>query len=257
MVGIKRLKFKMYCLQPGTGDKSKPSVINQKLTQLEKTLKKIDQWTNGYEGYDYPINKAKGNISEFIVEEIPRPTLVLPEYSGIDLFLSFTYKICTGKSIAITSRERRISKLLEKLFQGVGDSFSRAEFEIVGKKNSGIFVRKPLPQQIKETLRSMEILLPPLKGKIDESYDGILEQTNSKDDCPQVKLVLLNSYVDLICNCESIPVQTLKKSYDTIVTVFAKSTYDGVNRLPSQVDLTRIKIHKGQRNLNDFLFNQP
>ncbi|MDE2760329.1 MAG: hypothetical protein OXH90_08555 [Paracoccaceae bacterium] len=247
-----RLSFKIYGLQPKENTSLNAEVFVHKLDLLIKTLKETDQWVNGTEGSRYNIQNLRMGSVEVVLEEIPPDTLFQQEDSVIDSFQIFASKINRGSEILLDKSSKVIAKNIHDLCAGVGQSFSHAEFKIDGKKSSKIILDQSFQKRAEKTLHNLVPTVPMFKGTVYECYDGSLKEVDLRKPTPKARLILFVNKIELMCNCKSIPIQTLRDSLDKPVTVYAKATYNGVKRLPTRLDLTRIEILNNPKQLSEW-----
>ena len=252
MVKNKRLKYKIYGLQPENDHKVDLGVFVKKLGLIEKTLRKTDYCVNGHEGFDYLIQNLNSGSAEVVLEEIPKTPLIQPDNSPIEVFQNHVSNIGNGKGHTIEKSNKEVAELIKEICTGVKQSFSHAEFGIDGEESSTVLLDKSFQEKAKKTTDELRKTYPLFKGTVYESYDGYLKEVDLRNDIPKARLVLFVNKIDLKCNCKSIPITTLRNSLDKPVTVYAKAIYNGISRLPTLLDLTRIDILKQAKNLSDW-----
>lgn len=252
MVKNKRLNFKIYGLQPENDHKVNLGVFVKKLDLIEKTLRKTDYCVNGHEGFDYLIQNLNSGSAEVVLEEIPITPLLRPDNSPIEVFQNFVSNIGNGKGHTIEKSKIEVAELIKEICTGVKQSFSHAEFGIDGEESSKVLLDKSFQEKAKITTDELGKTFPLFKGTVFESYDGYLKEVDLRNDTRKARLVLFVNNIDLKCNCRFIPTPILRKSLDKPVTVYAKANYNGLSRLPTILDLTRIDILKQAKKLSDW-----
>ncbi len=252
MAKNKQIHFKMHGLKKDTDDLVSPSTFGKKLMLLEKALKQMDQNANGEKGYNYRIKDLKIGSVEIVLEEIPQHPLPPPKRSGIEEFHSFAAKVSKLDSASFDFSNKVMLETLKDLCIGIEKSFSHAEIGVEGENSTKIILDKTFQNKAKKTVEDMEKGLPLFRGTVYENRDGYLKEVDLRKDLRLAKLILFFNEIELQCHCKSIPIETLRASLNKAVTVSAKATYDGINRLPTILDLINIEILSEPKDLTEW-----
>lgn len=247
-----QLYFKIYGPNLEYGyDKVNFEVLVKKFTLLEKALKDTSRLINGKEEFNYIVEELNIGSAELVLEEVPIDQTLFEIKSGVTTFLEYASNINEGREKVFNFSDINLVKTFKDLCKGTGQSFSYAEFGD-NSRIPTITINKPFLEKASLVYLGLNNKYPNYKGEAYESFYGTLKEVDLRKEIPRAKLILKGVNVEIACFCKAISITKLRDSLNKPVSVLARSTYNGVDRLPTRLDLTEITIIKNAKPLSSW-----
>lgn len=218
-------------------------IFVQKFGQLLRALRTSDIIVNGKVSYDYVISALDTSHSAAVTIREKQKSRERPN-SSIDYF--------ERAATAIYNGDRNLERLnptlvrnVQKLSSGVAKRFAHAEIAFADE--NVIRIDDFLQQQVQTAYDVLTLPHHGTRGRFycgiaTGSFDGFLKEIDARGTMLRGKLVLSAGGIEVDCVMNKDRVPEARESFDKRVIVEGTAHYDGVNQLPSRIDVRSIKI---------------
>ena len=220
------------------------SVFVQKFRYLLRALQTADKIANGRNSFQYVITGLDTGHSAAVTIREKQRRREKPSQSSISYFERTATAIYNGER-NVGNVPAVLAQNIQKLSRGVAKSFAHAEI-VFGDENV-IRIDDFLERQADvafeiATLPEIGTTAKYYRGIASGSFDGFLKEIDARGTMLRGKLVLSAAGIEVDCIMNKDRVPQARESFDKRVSVEGAAHYDGVNQLPSRIDVRTIKI---------------
>lgn len=225
-------------------------VFVQKFGQMLRALRTADIIANGKVSHEYVISGLDTSHSAAVTIREKQKSRERPN-SSIDYFERTATAIYNGDR-GLERLDTTLVRNVQKLSSGVAKRFAHAEIAFADE--NVIRIDDFLQQQVQT---AYEVLMAPhhggrpqfYRGIATGSFDGFLKEIDARGTMLRGKLVISTGGIEVDCIMNKDRVPDARESFDKRVIVEGAAHYDGINQLPSRIDVRSIKIIRDASNL--------
>tara|TARA_R110000787_G_scaffold137458_10_gene250479 strand:+ start:13129 stop:13938 length:810 start_codon:yes stop_codon:yes gene_type:complete len=244
MAEQEQIEIKLFGLQlEGSGD-VRADVFAKKLGSLVKALKAADRQCHGHKTYEYFITDLEYGSAYAAVAERPYSTRQVPQQSSVRTIQTAAARVRDGQGIPKDTHPT-IANVLAKLGNGAEKAFSHGEIGIKGQADTVIRVDKFFDKKADRAFadfKSPSNVIGLFAGVAFGTFDGELKEVDLRGTVARAKLILNVGGKEIDCTCNSVSVDNLRDALNQRVTVSALAHYNGLDRLPEQIEIKRIDL---------------
>ena len=176
-----------------------PTSLANKLNELVGALKSADKIANGRRVHDYLLPVLRIGSAEATVRA--RPFKTEPTESPIAYFERATMAVNNGEFRDASSIDNDLIGRIEKLSRGANEQFDHGELSFSG--TNIIRIDDYLQRQANDALRTSKhepvARVQSFRGEVFGTFDGVLQEIDSRGTMLRGKLVLVPNAVEIDC----------------------------------------------------------
>jgi hypothetical protein len=251
-----QVRFRVHGPDTAT-DEVSAGVFAHQLTTLVRALKAADKATNGGRAvHDYVVAQLSTSTPTALLAERPLPRYrgqIISGHSGIDAF-----EDCVE---AITLGEERRARMYGACANYVS-KFSPVGYSEIWTGETTVFRVDPfLTQRAKVIINPIADAVSPFgqgapltrrewfRGVATGSFDGEIKEADLRGALPQIKLILTAGGAEIDCVCRSDNIEDIRATLDRRARVYGRAIYDGSSGLPRRIEVSKIAVVSGSRDL--------
>jgi hypothetical protein len=258
MEPLARGQIRFRVLGPDTAtDEVSAGVFAHQLTVLVRALRAADKAANGRPIHDYVVASLNTSTPTALLAERPLVRFrgqMISGHSGIDALEDCVEAVTFGEErraltyFACVNQIAKFSKIgYSEIWTGEARVFRVDTF----LTNRARLILNPVAEDKLETLNYM-IDMPQrdwYKGVAFGSFDGEVKAADLRGALPQITLIMTAGGAEIDCVCRAENIEEIRAALNKRARIYGRAIYDGKSGLPTRIEVSKITVVSGSRDL--------
>ncbi len=250
-----QVRFRVHGPDTAT-DEVSAGVFGHQLITLVRALKAADKAANGRAVHDYVVARLSTSTPTALLAERPLPRYrgqIISGHSGINALEDCVEAITLGEE----RRARRYGTCANYVAK-----FSPVGYSEIWTSETKIFRVDPfLTHRAKTIVNPLPESSSPhgqltaapsrewFKGVASGSFDGEIKAADLRGALPQITPILTAGGHEIDCVCRSDNIEDIRAALNRRARVDGRAIYDGESGLPCRIEVSKITVVSGSRDL--------